>query len=129
MSVWRRKALEALPENKKIIESVENPMALWIELHLIFNSLVEENAKNPKIRKILNYASWCFSDKSGKLPNDTSTAVVCAFYEDIATQREFWPYFKEWFYPHEFEKIKPCFKYHLSDDEFIELEKIYKMKS
>jgi hypothetical protein len=104
MSAWRRKALEALPEEKSVIEEASSPMALWIELHYIFEKLVNEG-KESEVRKLLNYAAWCLSPKSGKLPNDTSTAVVCAFYEDIGKNKKMWPYFKEWFFPHEFAEI------------------------
>ena len=128
MSTWRRKALEALPEERKLIESSDNPMALWIELFLIFEKLVEMNEKE-KIREILNYAAWCFSEKSGKIPNDTSTAVACSFYEVIASHKKYWPLFREWFFPHEFENIKACFKYHLNEDEFKELEITYYKKA
>ncbi len=124
MSTWRRKALEALPEERQLIESAENPMALWIEFYLIFIKLVRAK-DDKKVRNILNYASWCFSERSGRLPNDTSTAVSCAFYEDIATHKDFWPLFNDWFFPHEFENIKGYFRYHLSESEFSELERIY----
>jgi hypothetical protein len=124
MSVWRRKALETLPSERTLIEAAQNPMALWIELYCIFKRAVKDNDKN-KTRKILNYASWCISEKSGKMPNDTSTAAICAFYEDIASHKEFWPQFNEWFFPDEFEKLKDCFSYHLSENEFLELSKLF----
>ena len=119
--------MEALPEQRRLIETSENPMALWIELYLLFEIFVKDGEKE-KVRKILNYASWCFSEKSGKIPNDTSTAVSCSFYEDIASNKEYWPLFREWFFPHEFENVKPCFKYHLTDAEFSELERTYYQK-
>jgi len=124
MSTWRRKALEALPEQRCLIETSENPMALWIGLYSLFEIFVREGKKK-KVRKVLDYASWCFSDKSGKIPNDTSAAVSCGFYEDIVSHKEYWPLFNEWFFPHEFESVKPCFKYHLTNAEFIELESTY----
>lgn len=99
-------------------------MALWIEFYLIFVKQVHSK-NHEKVRKILNFAAWCFSEKSGKLPNDTSTAVTCAFYEDIASHKDFWPMFNDWFFPHEFEKIKGCFKYHLSEKDFSKLENIF----
>ena len=107
-------------------------ITLWrygLSCFFVFKEHFSKNNKNPKILKILDYAAWCFSEKSGKLPNDTSTAVICAFYEDIATHREFWPHFSEWFFPHEFDQIKSWFKYHLADDELIEFENTYKMNA
>ncbi len=128
MSTWRRKALETLPEERVLIESADNPTALWIEFYLIFVKLVRLKT-DEKVRKILNYASWCFSEKSGKLPNDTSTVVTCAFYEDISSHKDFWPMFNDWFFPHEFENIKGYFRYHLSKSEFSELELMYYKRS
>lgn len=124
MSTWRRKAIEAVSEEKALIEKVDNPMSLWIELLIAFENFVKNN-EDEKIRKVLNYAAWCVSPNSGHLPNDISTAVVCAFYEHIGSNSSMWPHFKDWFSTQEFEKIKDCFKYHLSDKEFEEFNEFY----
>ena len=124
MSTWRRKALEYLPKHKSVIEGAESPMELWIELLLIFEDNVKSNDQDI-IRKTLNYASWCCSEKSGKLPNDTSTAAYIGFYESLGGNKIFWPYFKEWFFPEEYKKLKPAFSYFANEEELTLMDSMF----
>jgi hypothetical protein len=113
-----------LPEHRALIESAENPMMMWIELHLKFDDAVERSDW-PMVRRILRLAAWCVSDGSGRLPNDTSTAAAVAFYEHLPTKREYWPHFRAWLSPQEFEALIPVFAYLLSADELAELKESY----
>lgn len=124
MSTWRRQAIEGLPEFRPLIESAASPMALWIELHLKFVAAVHADDASLTGR-LLNYAAWCFSDRSGPLPNDTSTAAACAFYEHLPTHKEFWPRLGAWFSPDEFANLLPVFVYHLSAEELAALKVAY----
>lgn len=122
MSSWRRKAIEAAPELKKELETVANPMQAWIELHSFFENLNFD--EDPKaVSRIMDYARWCISEKAGKLPSDTSTAVWCAFYEHLPQKRENWGYFKTWFTRDEFESLKGAFSYFLQDHELEDLSR------
>ena len=94
MSAWRRKALELLPQHRALIERAESPMSLWIDLHLRFRDHVASGE-----RAVLQYASWCTREGAGTGPSDTLTAVLVAFYEDLAGEKELWPRFKDWFSP------------------------------
>lgn len=124
MSVWRRKAIEAIPEAKAIIEEAESPIVLWIQLHELFLVVVKKGDSN-KIGKILMYASWCGSERSGRLPNETSTAVYCAFYEDIGRNKDLWKYFNAWFFPSEYKALRGAFRYGLTELEIVDLDSIY----
>jgi hypothetical protein len=124
MSKWRKKAIEFLPDYKNEIERMKNPMALWIEMSIIFDKAFISTNKR-EISNILRFASWCKSEKSGVLPNDTSTAVIVAFYEDLPCNKIYWQYFKKWFTPKEFEELLPYFDYHLEENEIEELKKVY----
>lgn len=119
MSAWRRKAIEELPELSELIETAGSPMALWIDLHLKFEDAA--GTDDSLVRRILRYAAWSISDRSGKLPNESSTAAACAFYEHLPERREHWPLFRQWFSPAEFSRLEPVFHYHLSADELAAL--------
>jgi hypothetical protein len=99
-------------------------MGLWIDLHLEFETALDlPNLE--LVHRILQFAAWCRSDESGPLPNDTSTAAACAFYEHLPDRRQDWRYFRAWFVPHEFEGLVPIFSYHLSENELAQLKDYY----
>ena len=124
MSAWRREAIAALPEHRATIEQADSPMALWIELRLLFNEAMKAGDLDLP-RRMLSYADWCISARSGRLPNDTSTAAVCAFYEHLPSKRDYWPLFREWFSPDQFRALLPYFGYFLNEQELAELEASY----
>lgn len=124
MSTWRRKAIELLPEHRKIIDCARRPMAMWIELHLRFEDALAEGDQH-MVSRILRYADWCMSEEAGRLPSETSTAVACAFYEHLPQHREYWPLFRSWFSQKQFTDLLPVFGYHLSHLDIADLKKVY----
>lgn len=124
MSTWRRKAIEHLPEYRKIIDCAQTPMAMWIELHLRFEDAVAAGDQ-PMIRRFLQYADWCMSEEAGRLPSETSTAAACAFYEHLPQRREYWPFFRSWFSQKQFAQLIPVFGYHLGPVDVADLKKFY----
>src|SRR5262245_32827361 len=108
MSAWRREALIAIPGRRALIQACASPMELWIELRTIFEAAFARRERAKKggapcgdderaVTRIVAYACWCMSDQSGPLPNDTSTAVACAFLEHLPENEETWPYLLKWF--------------------------------
>ena len=124
MSAWRREAIALLPEFRSKIASARSPMALWIELGLKFTVAVQADDAS-LVRRMLKYAAYCYSDRSGSLPNDTSTAVAYAFYEHLPTYKEFWPRLGTWFSPDEFARLLPVFAYHLAPEDMAPLKAAY----
>jgi hypothetical protein len=120
MSAWRRKALELSPQHRLLIERAESAMSLWIDLQLLFLDHVARGEQDAE-RAVLRYASWCTAEGAGNGPSDTLTAVLVAFYENLASKKAMWPHFKDWFRPDEFEALAQPFHYHLSDQEFQQL--------
>jgi hypothetical protein len=124
MSTWRRQALSILPEFRETIESSESPMALWIELRYSFREAMA--AGNSELSdRFMQFAAWCISEHSGQLPNDTSTAAAVAFYEHLPQNRAYWPHFKKWFSPSEFQTLMPIFSYYTKLNDLAELKRIY----
>jgi hypothetical protein len=124
MSAWRRQALDLLPEHREVVEAAESPMALWIELHFLFEDTVARGDWK-SVGRFLKLAAWCVSEDSGPLPNDTSTAAAVAFYEHLPEDRTLWKYFPSWFSRREFESLLPVFAYHLDDNELEQLKQSY----
>jgi len=124
MSAWRRKALQVIPELRVIIESSNNVTYLWCELESVFSDCFEKE-NNELLHKILKYAEWCVSEESGDSSGETAQAVYCGFLETITYNRKYYPSFKEWFSPAQFEKYKGSFMYALDDKQYKFLEGLY----
>jgi hypothetical protein len=120
VSAWKRTALEKLPECRTLIESSDSPMALWIELHLRFERLNDDDFT----RRIFEYARWCVeSPGDGGHLSDAGTAAVCAFYEHLPQQAAIRRDLSRWLTREEFTNLREAFRYHLSEQEFLEFEK------
>lgn len=121
MSAWRREALKLMPDCQTLIQRADSPMALWIDLHLKFEDAFRD-ASSAELNAILKYAEWCISQESGALPNDSSTAAVCAFYEHLPARKEFWPHMGNWLGMARLNELRNAFRYHLSEKEAKEFE-------
>ncbi len=99
-------------------------MAMWIDLHLEFCEAMRK-ADWKLVARFLQFAEWCISEQSGRLPNNTSTAAALAFYEHLPQDRSYWQYFPRWFSRQQFESLLPVFSYHLTEEELSELKMHY----
>src|SRR5262249_44720932 len=93
--------------------------------HLLFDDAMREGNRD-LAQRLLEYASWCLSERAGDPPNHTATAALYAFYEHLPENRSYWPLFPEWFSPDEFHGLLPCFAYHLSEQDISELRAYYR---
>jgi hypothetical protein len=80
MSLWRRHALDVLPELRREIIStdVDSIYALWRELFSLAGKAVDED-DGDLLRRIMEYALWCYHHHS----HDVSNAVCVVFYEHL----------------------------------------------
>jgi len=118
MSVWRREALEQLPECRRVIEAADNPMALWIELR---GACDDAYAKQDEdlIRRFYAFARTCWQSPSA----DVRTAVACAFYEHLPTTPVLRRDMPRRFGRAAFNELRQVFCYHLSPDEAAAFER------
>jgi len=63
MSAWEREGPQRLSECGEVIESAENPMALWIELPGECENAYKKQAED-LIRRFYDYARWCWQSPS-----------------------------------------------------------------
>ena len=70
-----------------MIETANSPGELWVELTVAFEN-------------------WCTSEEAGDISNETHQAVYCGFMESITYNRKYFPLFKKWFNPTQYEKFK-----------------------
>ena len=112
MSTWRRQALEQLPECRRIIESADNPMALWIELGFACEDAYDKHDED-LIRRFYDFSRHCWQSPNA----DLRTAVACAFYEHLPTKPVLRRDMPRRFGRAAFRELREIFCYHLSPDE------------
>ncbi|HEX6664814.1 MAG TPA: hypothetical protein VF025_14170 [Gaiellaceae bacterium] len=78
MAVWRRKALEALPELRRELNDkreIFSIYALWFEL-VPLAKRAHDDGDQRLLDRIYDFALWCYRQRSG----DLSNSVAVAFY-------------------------------------------------
>ena len=124
MSAWKRVALERLPEYRSAIEAAENPMALWIELHMKLQEVYRATSPDDSlIRRFYEYARWCLQSpgRIGYL-SDAGTAAAYAFYEHLPKDARIRRDLPRWMTRGEFTGLREAFRHLLSEQEFAEFE-------
>ena len=120
MSAWKKKAIELFPNLKSDIEISDSVTEVW---WLIGEKLIEAFSTNnlSYIKSVKQYIAWC--SNSG---NDSAyQALHCGFYEDLGTNKLFWPYIHQLINQQQFEKLKNLWKHCLSEDKINEIEGIF----
>jgi hypothetical protein len=117
---WRVKAVKFFPDLRDLIEKETSPLSLWIELYQV---LVHAYDRDPidedRIRKICDYASWCFKQpETGNKDTDPSSGVAVSFIEDIPLNQRISEDLHRWMSAETFNDCEPLFRYTLSDEEF-----------
>ncbi len=120
MSSWRRIALEKLPEYRDLIEHADNPMALWIDLHIKFKEVYRaETPDDGVIRRFYEYARWCLESPGARdYLSEAGSAAACAFYEHLPQNGVIRRDLPRWLSRDEFLGLRDVFRYHLSDEEY-----------
>lgn len=112
--------MKRLPECKRTIEEVDNPMALWTEL-LGKCEEAYTTSKEDMIRRFYEFAWWCWKSQS----DDVRTAVACAFYEHLPRNPKMRRDLPRRFGRETFEELREVFCYLLSLQEAAEFDREY----
>ncbi|MES2463437.1 MAG: hypothetical protein V4671_22920 [Armatimonadota bacterium] len=123
---WRTKAVEAFPEMTEVFEEVENPMGLWLTLADAFERAYDEPRDESLIQRIYAFADWCLVQKREKdADQDLPSCVAVCFYEHIPTRKASREDMPRWFTWQEVAGMRSIFGYHLADDEFDQLRRLF----
>ncbi len=72
-----------------------------------------------RIRKIYEYASWCFNQpETGDKDTDPSSGVAVSFIEDIPLSQRITEDLHRWMSAETFNDCEPLFRYVLNEEEF-----------
>ncbi len=122
MAKWRAEAIKRLPELRKVIDSAQSVMALWVELQSAFVSAYKEPRNHSLIARVYSYARWCQSAPRGRDAGcDPGTAVCVAFFEHIPTIEPARNDMPRWFTRSEVIAGRELFSYHIGDVAYREL--------
>ena len=115
MSLWRRIAIEKLPELQSKVASAGNAYGVWLELRDALTRAYRMEPPNESlISRIHEHAAWCW-----RLPHnaDLRTAVAVCFYESLLLEKPVRKELTRWLSQDEFTALWPVFGYHLSQSE------------
>lgn len=125
MSVWRRTAIEMLPELKPAIDSAPNSMALWIELYEVLEAAYRRDPPDESlVRRIYEYAGWTWERRHP----DLGQAVTCAFYEHLADNEAISRDLPRWMTAARFGELEDVFRGWLPADKFERFRRDFKTR-
>jgi hypothetical protein len=113
MQNWRRIGMETIPELSEVIRKVRDSMALWIELHLIYEH--EATTSSDLGERIMQFAHWCFEQPGVRYSDAVYQSVTCAFIEHVVEDRSNWPLFRKYFSKADVEALRPLWEYNFHE--------------
>lgn len=122
MSVWRKRAIECLPELRK---DFEDPHA---SIYIVFSDLLSAAVNFHKInnidrlQKIYDFAEWCFRQKDKDLWN----AAGVSFYEHLGDYAETRQEMRRWVKPDIYSDIRGLLELRLSNEEMKQIDSNYR---
>ena len=117
MSRWRKEASERIPELQALVASrqVDNPMMLWIELHLKFDDLCEqEQPPLDLIKRIWEYAKWCMTQGH----DHAATGAALGFCEHLLDREATRRILPAIMTRRDYEELRGLLLYHNSEEQF-----------
>lgn len=121
MSAWRRKAIELLPEQRRLIESTDTCSYLWTELGFVFSEAAESENID-LLRRMFAYAKWCWKESR---TDDSINGVLCGFYEDVSGRKTQWWTVARFVESSDFRELESVFRYFLNEEQYKEFAEFY----
>jgi hypothetical protein len=117
---WRAKAIELFPDLRDLIEEEPSALSLWIELYLVLARIYDQDPIDEhRIRKIYDYASWCFAQpETGSRDTDASSGVAVSFVESIPLNQRISEDLHRWMSLETFDGCENLFRFHLDEKQF-----------
>lgn len=124
MSVWRRKAIECLPDFKIEFEKPGTSVRdVFVEM---LPAVIKAHRENDRVKlaQIYGFAEWCFQQKEKELWN---AAGVC-FYEHLGDYEETVEGFWQWVKPDIYSEIRGLLELRLQETKVQALDRLYNFK-
>jgi hypothetical protein len=121
MENWQSKAVKSFPElESQITRNQGGLLGLWPDLYAALTAAYRETPINENlIRRIYEYAGWCFRQPEGEGPEgDLSNATAVGLIESLPLDQRVSDDLHRWMSVETFEGCEKLFRYHLTEDEF-----------
>lgn len=117
MSTWRRKAVESFPDLRHEFEQADTTIyEVFFEL-LPRVAVAHAQEDSEELRRIYDFAGWCFQQKADDLWN----AAGVAFYEHLVDDPTTLSQIPRWLEPDVFDGCRSLFEARLEPEQFREL--------
>jgi hypothetical protein len=122
MSIWRRKAIEVIPELKQEFEQPET--SIYMVFAEILPKLVEahQTGSVDRIKNIHLFAKWCFRQKAKDLWNSAGVS----FYEHLGDHEETRTTMNKWVSHDVYIDIRSLLQARLSEEKLREIDQQYR---
>ena len=122
------RAKEVFPELDFENNYIDNPYTLFQELVDLLHSEYDKNTLDRNnLKRIYDFAEWsCNLPRGETAKNDVLTAVAVSFLEHVPQHPGAFKDMPNWFKKSEIIKSKELFSYHIGEEKYNELLKLYK---
>ena len=119
MSAWRKKAIEVAPELKS--EFQDPNLSIYLVFSNFLTLLKEAHIANDheRIRKIYEYAEWCFTQKEQQL----WSAAGVSFYEHLSDNEITLSQLSKWLKKNIYHEVRDLLKQRMNEKEIKVLDK------
>ena len=125
MSVWRRKALECLPEYRQEIEDKGSSLYTAMSCLLTATEEAHKHQDTSKLKQYYGFAEWCFRQKEKDLWN----AVAVSFYEHLGDSEDTFAAMHLWVKADVYKDVKGLIELRVGKEKIYELDIRYFGKS
>lgn len=124
MSVWRRKALACMPEER--IEFEQKQTSIYQVFFSLLHATVEAHKQNDRLKLMSYYAfaEWCFNQNATDLWN----AAAVSFYEHLGDQEETFLEMHKWVKKSIYIAVRELLVQRIDEDKIKHLDKSYGRK-
>lgn len=117
MSLWRRTAIEMLPEHRRQIADADSCNYLLLELrHYLEEISSQMSLDEDFVSRAFAFASWCLHHRSWNI----QSAAVLSFYEDLADSVVLRKDLARWMSENDFLSFESAWHYVLKSDEAVD---------
>lgn len=121
MSVWRRKAIECLPENRIEFQAPDTSVYTVLSALLTATVAAHRTGNHKQLNKYYAFAEWCARQNAKELWN----AAGVSFYEHLGDFPETLAVMPQWVSRYRYQQVRGLLQLRLTEKQLQELDNRY----